>query len=171
MIYAIELDGRMQLVGRNGDRLIWCAGAGGWMNWPDRCIVKKRYQVRKDDFDKVWLRFYLDFPLKPNTPKVSEGWLSPDGDFFACGHMEHDALAEHLSAQYYNSLDDTKFLGSKGWGRVWTSGLIGFEDHDPTQKQLDAMFDLAMVEGAKWKDELLENIKRDRELIEWREKN
>ena len=168
------------LVAKQRNRLYWDAGMiGSWMPWTKEVKIHKRYQMKVDqhgiaESDSVYLRFFHDFPRKPSKPIESAGWLAPDGKFYPCHYMEHDAIAEGLAAQTYNSLEGVRLLETKGWARVGEEGLIAQRHGDRdtemklqlTQAQLDTMFDLAMVKGAKWKETILNHIELEKELRE-----
>lgn len=162
-LYAVKINQGISLVAKDGDKLLWDGGeTGSWMCWPKGLKIVKKYQYpdshKEDAWDKLWAQFYHDFPLQPvEEMEQSDGWLAPNGKFYTCGWMEHDGISEHLTVQYYNSFDGTQLLDAKGWGRVHFGGEIFFEE-DPTQAQLDTMFDFSKV--GNWKDTMLDNIER-----------
>lgn len=82
----------------------------------------------------------------------SAGWLAPNGDFYPCGHKEHEDLADVLSVRFYpNSLtihweQGSRILECHGWIRVVEDGTpmsarLGVL-RQATKHQLDTIADL-----------------------------
>lgn len=171
-VYVIQWYNGLQLVARRDGKILWNAGESGThCDWPKGLKPLKAYRVKDDDLNAVYLRFYRDFPLKPNEPKQSGGWVSPEGVFYACGHMKHIATAEHLTGQLYGraDTDGEKLLEEKGWAHIYADGTTvwGHPTRDVTQKQLDALFDIARASTGEfgaaiehaidsWKDTITE---------------
>lgn len=121
-------------------------------------LVTARANVSSLPFSKDVLDKYVedqlemdrakDEPPKPWNPMAGyrspnvmpdNGWIAPNGDFFTCGMLQHDALADRLGSS-------TKVL-EKTHVRVSTNPMSGyrsplqFEGRGLTQNQKDKIWD------------------------------
>ena len=70
------------------------------------------------------------------------GWLSPDGKFYACGMMEHITLATQIFADTIKepeSVNWERFMEVLGWVKI-----AGGEVHEPRRGLTQAQYDLVM---------------------------
>jgi hypothetical protein len=142
----------------------------------DECEILQDYGWHKkiDDnptMDDIQVQFAKDFPIEKGI-KASAGWLAPNGDFYACSPWEHNDAAFTLALQiydheYFNHRGSAvHMLEEKGWVRLYNDGSFSIgrmiDDGIPnrlTQKQLDALFDIAMISSEDVKKEILFWIK------------
>jgi hypothetical protein len=145
------------LDGRNIVSIITIPGPGAnsfyWTFGPSYCnLPYKILRHYKDDesTEDILMHFYKTYNVpKSDKSKQSAGWLSPDGAFFPCHSWEHDDLADHLSAIYYDSIEGTRALEDKKWIRVHYDGTTS--SFAKTQDQLNTVADLQTVGNDKWK--------------------
>lgn len=58
---------------------------------------------------------------KESFTELNTGWLSPDGDFYPTGYMEHLAVADEIWNQLYNEMppnDVDRRLVDLGWCEI-----------------------------------------------------
>lgn len=77
-------------------------------------------------------------PKPDSTVSADDGWITPDGKFYPCGYMEHVWLADKLGKE-------EREAEKAGWVKI-SHGLEGKlyihkGEREPTQKQLDTLFD------------------------------
>lgn len=70
------------------------------------------------------------------------GWLSPDGHFYACGFREHDRFALRLTDQVYQSPEGARRLEAECWMRVSNGTFRWLTKHRPTWAQYETACDL-----------------------------
>lgn len=104
------------------------------------------------------------------------GWISPEGELYPCGYMEHTFQAAHIIASKYHVrnlpyMDRDRFLEERGWLRVGNKmyansifnpngvGMIRV----PTKKQISVLQELGLYDDdvEQWIFEL-EMMRRDR---------
>ncbi len=96
-------------------------GSGGYMSWPKNANILYEYDVEESELaELMFLREYK--PAKPSKLVASEGWLSPRGEFYACGYGGHDGLATRITATLWATLGSTQLLEQYGWVRVRKGG-------------------------------------------------
>lgn len=95
------------------------------------------------------------------------GWLSPEGRYFPCPDFQHLAIADRIAAQLrirVGAGGAGAALERRGWLHINDNGhLIDGDDVldvNPTQAQLDALFDLAELHPSM-RDELLAALNRE----------
>lgn len=76
------------------------------------------------------------------SPMGANGWLSPDGRFYACGFREHDRFALHLTSQIYHSPEGVRRLEAECWMRVSNGTFRWLTKHRPTWAQYETACDL-----------------------------
>ena len=57
---------------------------------------------------------------KKEFTELESGWMSPDGEFFPCGYMEHSATAEKISGSIWGDVpwDPEDRLMENGWLQI-----------------------------------------------------
>lgn len=81
-----------------------------------------------------------DSRYKPATePVQDDGWMTPDGVFYPCGFWQHSACAMNLTGMYVTDLEKS------GWAHI-SSNFIANDDLTLTQPQIDALFDMMMLD-------------------------
>ena len=95
--------------------------------------------------------------------KSSEGWIAPNGKFYACAFRKHLESAKPLSVIYYGSDEGEIVLENNGWIKVYYDGhTTNTTDYRCTQKQLDTLFWLMklLTDFDKWKNNLEKEIRK-----------
>jgi len=88
----------------------------------------------------------LDEPQRNITGP--DGWLSPEGLFYPCAHYGHITLAYLLGfdPRPQDIGQITRFeIEQAGWVKVSADEFYRWSTLDPTQCQLDMIFDYCMV--------------------------
>ena len=87
------------------------------------------------------------------------GWLSPDGDLWGSDEMGlHTRLEIVLSREYYSKTCDLSKLGWIKLGNMYGSGFHPrLDGKEPTQKQLDVIFDWCKIHSYKIPDYMITN--------------
>jgi hypothetical protein len=95
------------------------------------------------------------------------GWLSPEGRYFPCPDFQHLAIADRIAAQLrirVGAGGAGAALERRGWLHINDNGHVIDDDDvldvNPTQAQLDALFDLAELHPSM-RDELLAALNRE----------
>ena len=105
--------------------------------------------------DALWDR---PCPDKDSKLAGDDGWILRNGDFYACGHMEHIWLATVLLEKLGNkeaSEGNAERIAEKlGWCKI-SHGLdrtlyIQNVERDNTQKQRDTLFDWCEIHGVNY---------------------
>lgn len=89
-----------------------------------------------------------------NSPAFRIGWMSPDGDTYACGFTGHTLCAEMLVQKFYSDTDSPEeTLGRAGWLKIIDSWDGTEEKHGQfvysqsgkiTKRQADVLYDLGL---------------------------
>lgn len=88
---------------------------------------------------------------EPLTRIVGDsGWLTPNGEFYPCGYMEHDGVISDLNME-------VKEVEKLGWIRMSRSyaelnsdrSPFSYPSKTPTQKQIDMIFDWSVERKVK----------------------
>jgi hypothetical protein len=160
---VVEISGIISLVcfcdkGIKDDSFFWGQSLS-WsvLNKKDK-ILKEYGKISRDALDKLELEYIKEFhPINVSEPKQSAGWLAPNGNFYACHSSGHDSLAKHLSAIWYDDIDNpVDRLEKEGWMRIYDDGMVicwdGFRDPflKSTVEQKETMKKLSKVGDAKW---------------------
>ncbi len=101
------------------------------------------------DIDKIKLK-----PYKGDLVGV-DGWLSPDGVFFACNYYDHIIVADLLTDKYgYEKVDNSPSelngeltLEQNGWVKISLARLVHFRDLRLSKRQVDFLFDYYVING------------------------
>lgn len=115
------------------------------------------YGIYKEELEIAYRKKYL----KPRPSKKliqSAGWISTNGDFYACQPWEHDGRATNITACLFNSLRGTRLLEEKRWMRIYEDGL-SYNSEKLTQKQIDKVFDLSRVGKKEWRKAMRDIIR------------
>lgn len=127
------------------------------LNSVDMSWSEAASQIRTDRLNPLpgltdldsWIKrqLELDKMPKPKPDKTFSkplGWILPTGKFYSCEFMEHDWLASQIG----NSPNFSKTMAHQmGWIEIThplgqpTQFKIIYGDKEPTQKQLDTLFD------------------------------
>lgn len=105
--------------------------------------------IHDDDagLDGVAIQFARDFPQR-SALEPDSGWLSPQGKYYPCGSYKHIATARMLALEVgVPHGRGGRVLEERGWISVF-DGLACIVDNEPTQKQLDVLFDLSQHSDA-----------------------
>ena len=95
-------------------------------------------------------------PEVPESPIVTSsvvgalhGWLSPEGDFYACGFLEHESFAWRIAAArgYRDFYSGSKALEEHEWVKLKCGNWIVVAKDLATQPQIDAIFDWLVDKG------------------------
>ena len=78
-----------------------------------------------------------------------DGWLSPDGVFYACSYHDHMVYADKLCGKMgYKKINSFPYqlngeytLEKMGWIKISLSRIVVFKGMTITKKQLDFLFD------------------------------
>lgn len=73
----------------------------------------------------------------PSALSQEDGWIDPDGAFYACGYTYHATLAEQMNYSVHH-------LEQAGWLHI-SSGVVVNDDPRLTQAQIDTLFDLTQL--------------------------
>lgn len=152
---AIEWDGAKSLVAQSRthpERLHWFGGMSYCHRTPDMKILAI-YPLPEDytyeDEDRIEVEFYQT--INPAQPGIlgKDGWLAPDGRFYPCQYGEHYSVAKALVAKHFETISSTAddVLMQAGWRRLQNGHLaapVTFKAPPPTQKQIDAIYDLTV---------------------------
>lgn len=145
-----------------------------WGQSNSKCIMMDEYKIVENlgkhdsnEWDNLEIKYIKKYhPLKSSSPVQSAGWLSPEGNFYTCGYAGHRSLSKHLSAHYYEHLEDTeKKLEENNWIKVYESGQIGWNYSKElidiiTQKQFDFIQDLMALDGdEEWNYNMRKNLR------------
>lgn len=144
--YALEHCHKPILVGWHASTPLFWYRSGE----PTHFLVGKREQMqilcsyRLTDFPGEWeheqftslLRAFLAvYPVRAvplsRSQTISDGWLSPTGNFYPCNGQEHNTCAWYLGIQYYQERLSEYELDSLGWIRVFSDGFFVVYDHHP----------------------------------------
>lgn len=111
--------------------------SGGWILWPNHVVEDTTFEA--SGWEDAEVHFYKTHFTYPKKVHNSAGWISPEGDFYGCDDYGHNALAQALSAQRYNTTQGSVFLERVGWLRV-TNGFVFHNERVPlTQPQIDVL--------------------------------
>lgn len=91
------------------------------------------------------------FHLEPHNGDLSgvDGWLSPDGTFYACSYYDHLIYADKLVARmrykkvnrFPYELNGEYTLEKNGWVKISLGRIVVHKDMILTKKQIDFLFD------------------------------
>jgi hypothetical protein len=79
------------------------------------------------------------------APGEKQGWVDPGGKWYPCRYHDHDALLDHLFG-----LTEPEAM-AKGYIRVHADNWHIADGRDPSQRQIDALFDIGFVDGSRWR--------------------
>lgn len=114
------------------DRLqVWRNSAGGWHSMGADTDTIIYVTVECDQFDDFWTaitpeqRIIIQKLAKERLthPDATSGWVTPSGEWFPCGHYNHDKFAFHFFGQPVAHLERSH---ARVKGRFWSieGGLI-----------------------------------------------
>ena len=144
-----------------------------WGQSFSKCIMLDNYKIVEnlgkhdsDDWDNLEIKYIKKYyPLKGSSPVQSAGWLSPDAFFYTCEYAGHRSLSRHLSAHYYECLEDTENkLEENNWIKIYKNGRIGWNYGKElkdiiTKKQFDFIQDLMILDGdEEWNYNMRKNL-------------
>lgn len=118
--------------------------------------------------DLIRLHFAkMHIGVKHVIPTCSDGWISPDGEFYACDVGQHTSLASTLAEVLYESFDEERCLEDHKWLKMYNTGRVAYLSADNvTLAQEDC---LITIQNSDCADSLfLQNLKQ--ELFEITEK-
>ena len=108
----------------------------------NRLIDDPNYPVE----DLIRLHFckvYLVDRVKPVSPTCTDGWISPEGKFYACGLGEHISLASALAKIVYESFDEEQCMENHKWLKMYNTGRVAYLSADNvTSSQLNCLIDI-----------------------------
>lgn len=108
--------------------------------------------------EAVMNRGYGKAPQIDDKMQSINGWLLPDGRYYACGGMEHvGTAAELMRGKITDSQDPEKIAEGLGWIKLVKS-VTGFHclwQKKPTKKQLTKLFDYAQKHGRDYEEMIL----------------
>jgi len=109
-------------------------------------------------WEKILIQFARDFPPREGIAD-SPGWLGPGGRFFPCRSWEHDTVADLVYRYVYRQIvpNPVREFEKRGWYRVYAHFVAGY-DREPTQKQLDTIYDLYLIAADERKRRLGEYL-------------
>lgn len=135
------------------DGFFYHDGGPGYMHHkPEEYHVLKDYgMMTLGAWSESCGSLYADFPPVESQPKEYgqdiESWVSPTGALYLCGSSGHALLADRLtfalnirSPGTYNRADDV--LEMHDWIRLYHDHVTARE---PTQRQIDTLFDILVV--------------------------
>jgi len=111
-------------------------------------------EILEEELEKQQNReWYERNPVEKPSGEIDthDGWLSPDGKFYACLYGEH--ISKAASLVYFldgrRDFNAERTLEETGWVKVATGRLFwDYGNHNvPTQRQYDAVFDWCQKEG------------------------
>ena len=82
--------------------------------------------------------------FNPTTPRQTDGWLSPEGVFYACGWGRHERCARHIIGDQKTTYGATDYLESHGWLHISEMDIVNTYVR-PTQDQQNTLFDMQML--------------------------
>ena len=135
------------LVEREGNKLWWLHG--GYMSWPENAEILAEYDYDNDHIEDAEIRFYREFHLPITALKLSEGWLSPEGEFYPCDYGEHEGLATRITAVRYGALTGAEAL-RRQWIKVQQYWYREPDGHI-TDAQRETAFQLAELASVEEK--------------------
>lgn len=93
----------------------------------------------------------LKFNLEPYNGDLQgvDGWVAPDGTFYACNYYDHliyaDKLVKKMGYQRVNrfpyELNGEYTLEKNGWIKISLGRVVVYKNMSITKKQLDFLFD------------------------------
>ena len=96
--------------------------------------------------DLIRLHFckvYLVDRVKPVSPTCTDGWISPEGKFYACNIGEHISLSSALAEVLYESFDGERCLENHKWLKMYNTGRVAYlSADDVTPSQLNCLLDI-----------------------------
>ena len=126
-----------------------------------------RFSAQDPGFCKV-ISAETDDPLPlekmffKNSPAFRLGWLSPDGDTYACGFTGHTLCAEKLAKRFFPDAKIPELtLGRAGWIKIIDSWDGTEEQHGQyvysysgriTKRQADTLYDLGLYRNEEVRD-------------------
>jgi hypothetical protein len=91
------------------------------------------------------------FKLEPYQGDLAgvDGWVAPDGTFYACSYYDHLIYADKLVARmgykrvnrFPYELNGEYTLEKNGWVKISLGRVVVHKDMSLTKKQLDFLFD------------------------------
>ncbi len=92
-------------------------------------------------------------------------WISPEGEIYPCGWLEHETIADKLCESHGYKLDKEwnrygdelirrKWIKFARWGFAYEMSLL-----DMSQSQINACFDLARAASEAGREEIMEAFK------------
>ncbi len=108
--------------------------------------------------------YYFVEKSLPVPPAYSAGWVAPDGKFYACGHTEHDYIAETIvhfrshpsivGVETNILFTAVRVLEQARWVRVETNGVVftcyhRMDDFEPNEAQAATLVDIALAADAQ----------------------
>lgn len=136
---------------RNGDKEWFYHWFGPSYMILDRHDILKNYGTTAsnddDRLDAIAIQFAKDFPQR-SALELGTGWLSPQGKYYPCGSYQHIPTAKMLALELgIVHRNGVRYLEEQGWIGVY-DGLVCIMNNQPTQKQLNALFDLSKLPDA-----------------------
>lgn len=140
-----------------------------WGQSRSRCVLLNNHKiveiigkVNSKDWDRLEIDYIKKYyPLKDSPAIFSAGWISPDGKFFTCNYGGHRSLSKHLSAHYYDTIEDTeKILEDAGWLKIYKTGVLAWDyerelESVLTKKQKNILTDFIIIDGdEEWNDRI-----------------
>lgn len=108
------------------------------------------------------------FKLDPYEGDLSgvDGWLSPDGTFYACSYYDHliyaDKLVGRMGYKKVNrfpyELNGEYTLEQNGWAKISLGRVVVHKDMKLTKKQLDFLFDYYVINSRE--EEFMEILEK-----------
>jgi hypothetical protein len=133
--------------------------SASWSVFSNKDKILKVYgKIPSEKQDKLELEYIKEFhPITISKPKVSSGWIAPNGNFYSCRSQEHDSLAKHLSAIWYDDINSpVDRLEKEGWIRLFDDGMIicwdGFKDPAiaTSDEQQETIWKLSSIGNKAW---------------------
>lgn len=106
------------------DALFWGLAQSSYMLWPETAEIVWTHEFDPDYPEQAWEAFFKEFPVKPEPPFVSAAWLSPDGDFYPCGHGAHESRAVRITMALFDHQLGAAVLERLGWYKITHSGTV-----------------------------------------------
>jgi hypothetical protein len=85
----------------------------------------------------IALKLDLSNPLvQPSKPRQADGWIDPEGRFYACGFKHHSEFAASIGVNVY-------WLETHGWVHISGWEITNYKsDLRLSQPQQDTLFDM-----------------------------
>lgn len=139
---------------KNPEKFFW--RGGGWCVINEHTELAEVFKNQPKTYDEV-SKLYVDFIKKyhavsPTEELIqSDGWISPNGEFYTCGNGQHWGLGEAIACCVYDTDESWNWLAeSKGWLYLHKDGTTGYNLPTMTKSMFEKIDKLSKVGNERW---------------------